>query len=214
MSNTTADDGLRLLSPVIANEVQQLLMGEVRFQFAGIVSESMQTEAPAMMQEVLYTQGAGTIWNSLRKQIDDIIIAFFRVQTVKIVRSTVDERVDDLVGDSLRAQTAGIVRTTEVEQADNVVKGLVDSQFSPTSRDWVFNEIVGTVSTVVCQDIVNHTQRHNMVPGAPDKVAMVAGVPAHPWPPRSSGDSDDPQPSSPRGCRRSHHGDRRLGSYQ
>lgn len=132
---------------------------------------------PAIIKEVLRTQGAKIIRHSMFEQIHDIIGSTFPLQAVKLVRSSVSDEVH------------------------GIFKGLVGSIFPPTLRKWVQNGMFGTASTWVRKGEVVQIWRRNVVPGAPGEVFMVAGAPALLSPSDSSGDYDDMPFSSPRGRR-------------
>lgn len=191
-----------------------VVMCELSSHIADIVSAFMQAEAPAIMAKVLLTQDAAIILHYRHKQINDIVGASLRIHAVEIVRITIAEQVYDLVGTSLIAQAADIVRSIVVEQADDVVKELVDLHLSATPIEWVFNDMIKKVSTVAQKEILNHNRRQNLVPGVPEEIAMVGGVPAPSSPPSSNGDPEDPPPSSPRDIRLGHHDYYRRSSSQ
>lgn len=133
-------------------------MDELRSQLADIVSDALRLEAPTITTDVLRTQSDDFIWHSLREQIDDIIGFYHRMQERKIFRST------------------------GAEKSEDVFKRLASSLLSPTRRDWVYNEIIGVVLTMVRQKIVEKTLRHYLflVPGALDEVVTVSGATAPP----------------------------------
>lgn len=106
-------------------------------------------------------------------------------------------------------QAVKIVRETLRKQIDDIVRDAVGSLFPRPPRERVHNEMVGTMSTVVRQDIVDHTRSHNFVPGSPGDVVVVAGYLAPPSSSGYSGESGYPPPSSLRDHRRGHHDDPR-----
>lgn len=139
-----------------------------------IVSEILLTDEPSIIEEILQTHGAEIVQNCLREKVKDIFSAWLQAQAV------------ETVSDTLRAQF------------DEVTREAVRSLFPPTPRERVYNQIVGTVSTVVRQEIEDHTRNHNLVLGAPGDVVVVAGAPVPVSPLGSSGESEDSSISSPR----------------
>lgn len=188
LSKMAAEAGPNLLAPTIAGADRQVNMVELRSQIADVVSEVLRSEARAIITKVLLTQGTKLFRHSMREQLDDVVGAFLCVQAVEIVRSTV------------------------AEQADDIVKGLVDSLFPPTPGQCVHNEMVGTVSTAVRQNIMDRTRFNNLVPGTAGEVVIVAGARAALSTPSSSCYFDDLPLSSPHDRRRGRHDDRRRDS--